>query len=62
MLGNLNPSQELKEQILAGGQSKNISRHANINPWLFKVRAHINNGEPWRAIWTAENVPLVFQD
>ena len=21
-----------------------------------KVRAHIGNGEPWRAIWTAEDV------
>ena len=54
-----NPSQKLKEQILLGEQNGEKSDQTSILPSLvvFKVRAHINNGEPWRAIWTAENVP-----
>lgn len=50
------------ETALAAYRQCNISGSRELRAVQLAVRAHINNGEPWRAIWTAENAVSRYRE
>eukprot|EP00434_Breviolum_minutum_P016427 symbB.v1.2.014480.t1/scaffold1060.1/size140514/3 len=49
-------------EALAAYRQCNITGSRELRAVQLAVRAHINNGEPWRAIWTAENAVSRYRE